>query len=106
MKTQISIHDGAMMFVPSPLKVKPNVPVENGQACRRLNVLSDRELVHQYAEGNELCLAELLERHKRRIFSHIMKLVRNKALAEDIFQETFFKVIRSLKSGLYKEDDK
>ena len=35
-----------------------------------------------------------------------MKLVRNKALAEDIFQETFFKVIRSLKSGLYREDDK
>lgn len=72
----------------------------------KINNLTDRELVEQYVEGNEQCLAVLLERHKRRIFSHIIKLVRNKALAEDIFQETFFKVIRSLKAGLYKEDDK
>jgi RNA polymerase sigma factor (sigma-70 family) len=104
---QITILDGAMMFVPSPRQVKPVGPTEQGKpACRSLNLLSDRELVEQYVEGNENCLAELLERHKRRIFSHIIKLVRNKALAEDIFQETFFKVIRSLKSGLYKEDDK
>ena len=40
------------------------------------------------------------------MFAFIMKLVRNRALAEDIFQETFFKVIKSLKSGNYNEEDK
>ena len=70
------------------------------------NIQSDRELVHQYVHGSENCLAVLIERHKKRIFGHIIKLARNRALAEDIFQETFFKVIRSLKSGQYKEDDK
>ncbi len=92
MKTQVSAIDATIAIVPASPK-KPNI-------------LNDRELVHQYVEGNEQCLAILLERHKRRIFGHIIKLVRNRALAEDIFQETFFKVIRSLKSGLYKEDDK
>src|SRR5438046_2911587 len=105
MKRQASIYDGTTIVVPSPVKQYTRISSAK-PALGNLNLLSDRELVHQYMEGNELCLAELLERHKRRIFSHIIKLVRNKALAEDIFQETFFKVIRSLKSGLYKEDDK
>lgn len=67
---------------------------------------SDRELVDRYVNGDEACLALLIDRHKRLIFASILKLVRNRALAEDIFQETFFKVIRSLKGGMYKEDDK
>ena len=98
MKTQSSTDHGAMLVVPFPQEKK--------LAPRNINLLSDRELVEQYVEGNEQCLAVLLERHKARIFSHIMKLVRNRTLAEDVFQETFFKVIRSLKSGLYREDDK
>ena len=97
MKAQSSIHEVAM-----PLPVLQ----EKKPAGKKPNLLSDRELVEQYVAGNENCLAVLLERHKRRIFSHIIKLVRNRALAEDIFQETFFKVIRSLKAGSYKEDDK
>ena len=95
MKTQSGIREEAIVVIPLP---KP--------ASKNINLLSDRELVEQYVEGKEHCLATLLERHKRRIFSHIIKLVRNRDLAEDIFQETFYKVIRSLKSGLYKEDDK
>jgi RNA polymerase sigma-70 factor (ECF subfamily) len=106
MRTQNSIQDGTVLIVPSGQESKPVAPSIPDRAVKPLNLLSDRELVEQYVEGNEHCLAELLERHKRRIFSHIIKLVRNRALAEDIFQETFFKVIRSLKSGLYKEDDK
>lgn len=103
MKAHSHIHEGGtLMAPPAPqVQLRKTSPVN-----KNLNILTDRELVEQYMEGNENCLAVLLERHKRRIFSHIIKLVRNKALAEDIFQETFFKVIRSLKSGLYKEDDK
>jgi RNA polymerase sigma-70 factor (ECF subfamily) len=71
-----------------------------------LSKLSDRELVDRYVEGDEACIAELVHRHKRRMFAFIMKLVRNRTLAEDIFQETFFKVIRSLKGGNYNEEDK
>lgn len=68
--------------------------------------LNDRELVDRYLDGDESCLEVLVERHKGRIFGFILKRVRDKMLAEDIFQETFFKVIRSLKSGLYNEEDK
>jgi len=71
-----------------------------------LKILNDRELVDLYVEGNESCLEVLIARHKGRIFSFIIKRVRDKMLAEDIFQETFFKVIRSLKGGLYNEEDK
>jgi len=105
MKAQPNTHEGAIL-VASPAQVHPIRINEKPVLLKNLKSLTDRELVEQYVEGNEQCLAELLERHKRRIFSHIVKLVRNRALAEDIFQETFFKVIRSLKSGLYKEDDK
>ena len=75
-------------------------------AKSELEKLSDRELVQKYIQGNDDCLSVLLQRHKSRIFAHIMKLVRDRELAEDVFQETFFKVIRSLKGGFYNEEDK
>lgn len=93
MKIQISTRDAGMPVLPSHLQ-------------KQSNKLTDRELVDQYIQGKEYCLEILLERHKGRIFGHIMKLVRNRELAEDVFQETFFKVIRSLKGGLYNEEDK
>ncbi|HEY4798428.1 MAG TPA: sigma-70 family RNA polymerase sigma factor, partial [Bacteroidia bacterium] len=71
-----------------------------------LNYLSDRELVDSYSNGNEDCLAVLVERHKRRLFLFILKRIKNPDLANDIFQETYFKVIRCLKGGLYNEEDK
>lgn len=71
-----------------------------------LKVLNDSDLVVRYVSGQEECLSELIHRHKRRIFFFILKYTRNRDLAEDIFQETFFKVIRSLKGGLYNEENK
>jgi len=68
--------------------------------------LSDSELIKRYIKGHEESIEELINRHKSRIFAYIMKYTRNQALAEDIFQETFFKVIRSLKGGNYNEEDK
>lgn len=71
-----------------------------------IQLLNDNELVQLYINGNEESLSVLLTRHKRKIFSSIMVVVKNKALAEDIFQDTFFKVIQTLKRGQYNEEGK
>lgn len=68
--------------------------------------LSDNELVQLYTSGNEKALEALLIRHKRKVFSSIFVVVRDKQLAEDIFQDTFFKVIQTLKRGMYNEEGK
>ena len=72
--------------------------------CTQLE--SDQELVAQYLEGNEAVLTKLVERHKTRIFTAIVMFVKDRYLAEDIFQDTFIKVIDTLRSGKYKEEGK
>jgi RNA polymerase sigma-70 factor, ECF subfamily len=72
----------------------------------RLQSLNDQELVALYSQGNENCLAELLNRHKRKIFSYIVSRVMDKEVANDIFQETFYRVIKTIKSENYREDGK
>ncbi len=69
-------------------------------------VVDDQELVNQYINGEESALATLIQRHKRRIFSYIMLTIKDRALAEDIFQDTFIKVISTLKKGHYNEEGK
>src|ERR1035437_1451139 len=69
-------------------------------------IVDDQELVNKYIGGEESALALLIQRHKRRIFSYIMHTVKDKALAEDIFQDTFIKVINTLKKGDYNEEGK
>lgn len=71
-----------------------------------MQLLSDNELVKLYMNGNEESLSILVKRHKRRIFSYLYLISRNKELAEDIFQETFFKVIQTLKKRQYNEEGK
>lgn len=68
--------------------------------------IDDQVLVNQYINGEEQALAILIKRHKSRIFSYIMHTVKNRALAEDIFQDTFIKVINTLKKGKYQEEGK
>lgn len=68
--------------------------------------LSDQELVHLYTSGNESALETLLNRHQSRIFTSILTLVKDRASAEDIFQESFYKVILTLKKGQYSEEGK
>ena len=70
------------------------------------NVLNDNELVQRFISGDTNSLEILIHRHKSRIFSYIMLIVKNQELAEDVFQETFIKVIRSLKRGKYTENGK
>ncbi|HPF51042.1 MAG TPA: sigma-70 family RNA polymerase sigma factor [Draconibacterium sp.] len=72
----------------------------------KLNSLDDNELVQRFIEGDQESLEILILRHKSRVFSYIVLIVKNQELAEDIFQETFIKVIRSLKKGRYIENGK
>jgi RNA polymerase sigma factor (sigma-70 family) len=68
--------------------------------------LDDNRLVNLYIKGNEEALAILIKRHKQKVYSCIYLLVRDRTLTEDFFQDTFVKVIQSLKSGNYYEDGK
>jgi RNA polymerase sigma-70 factor (ECF subfamily) len=68
--------------------------------------ISDQELINRYLSGNEASLEQLIHRHKSKVFSYILMVVKNKQHADDIFQDTFIKVIHTLKSGSYKEEGK
>ena len=71
-----------------------------------LHTFSDQQLVSNYLEGNVSALETLVKRHKDRIYTFIISKVRNQELAEDIFQDVFFKVIKSLQKGKYNEEGK
>jgi RNA polymerase sigma-70 factor (ECF subfamily) len=70
------------------------------------HVLSDNELIAKYLDGNHQMLECLISRHQKKIFSYILVTVKDKALAEDIFQDTFIKIINTIRSGYYKEEGK
>ena len=70
------------------------------------NALSDNELIARYQAGEEVALKTIILRYERRLFSYLMVSVRNKELAEDIFQDTFIKVINTIRSGNYHEEGK
>lgn len=72
----------------------------------RKQLLSDQELISRYIQGNERSLEILINRHKSRIFTHIVLIVKDNSLAEDLFQDTFIKVIRTLRQGKYREEGK
>ncbi|MCH4823260.1 sigma-70 family RNA polymerase sigma factor [Gramella lutea] len=68
--------------------------------------VTDASLVRNYLDGNENALGALINRHQHRIYSFIFSKVYNRDIAEDIFQDTFIKVIRTLKRGKYNEEGK
>lgn len=70
------------------------------------NNITDAHLVHEYTQGSEKSLEILIYRHKSKIYNFIFSKVFDQEVAEDIFQETFIKVIKTLKSGLYNEEGK
>lgn len=65
--------------------------------------LKDKELVKKFIEGDKTALEVLITRHKERVYTYIFFIVKNEKLAEDIFQDTFIKVIKSLQKGKYNE---
>ncbi len=66
----------------------------------------DSVLVKSYINGDELALERLIKRHQQRIYSFIYSKTQNKEVTEDVFQDTFIKVIRTLKKGTYNEEGK
>ncbi len=71
-----------------------------------LRTMTDEQLVVRYAEGDNAAFDVLLNRHKSSIHSYIYFIIRNRDLTEDIFQETFVKVIMTIKQGRYTETGK
>lgn len=69
-------------------------------------VVSDEVLIKAYLAGDEKPLEILIQRHKKKVFSYILNITKNRHLAEDLFQDTFIKVINILKSGTYNEEGK
>ncbi len=69
-------------------------------------VLNDQELVRLYLEGDEKAFEMLLHRHKRKVWSHVYLMVRDREVTEDLFQEAFIKVVHTLKTGKYNEEGK
>jgi RNA polymerase sigma factor (sigma-70 family) len=69
-------------------------------------ILSDRELIDKYLSGHLSSLERLIHRHKDKVYSYIVMIVRDTELADDLFQDTFIKVINTLRSGTYKEEGK
>lgn len=68
--------------------------------------ISDNELILNYVNGDESALKNLIQRHQKKVFTYILLSVKNRELAEDIFQDTFIKVVNTLRSGSYKEEGK
>lgn len=71
---------------------------------KKKSFVSDSQLVALYINGNEQVLEELLNRHRDKIFGFIYSKVRNQELTEDLFQDTLFKIVRTLKKGKYIEE--
>ena len=66
--------------------------------------LTDYELVERFIEGDQGSIEYLINRHRKKVYTYIFLIVKDQHLAEDIFQDTFIKVIKSLLDGKYKDN--
>lgn len=71
-----------------------------------LTSYSDQELIERFIKGEKECMEILIQRHKKKVYSYILITVKNTHVADDIFQDTFIKVIQSLKTGTYTDKGK
>jgi RNA polymerase sigma-70 factor (ECF subfamily) len=69
-------------------------------------LLSDQNLVQAYIKGDHSAIEVLINRHRSKVYTYILLTIKNQQLAEDLFQETFIKVIQSLRGGKYKDNGK
>jgi RNA polymerase sigma-70 factor (ECF subfamily) len=67
---------------------------------------TDQQLIEAFMNGNTSAFEQLLNRHKNRIFTSIVMMVKDRSLADDIFQDVFIKVIDTIKAGQYNEEGK
>lgn len=73
---------------------------------RNLTRLTDEKLVTAFFNGDNSAFDTLLKRHQQRVFTYILNIIKNKDIADDIFQETFVKAITTIKQGRYTESGK
>lgn len=66
--------------------------------------INDSDLISHFLNGNDACFETLLNRHKEKIFTTIIMIVKDRYVAEDIFQETFIKIVRMMRTGKYTDD--
>jgi len=67
---------------------------------------SDAELIHEYVNGQAYALEVLINRYKDKVYTSVFMLVKDKYLAEDIFQDAFLKIVKTIKEGRYAEQGK
>ena len=68
------------------------------------NLVNDQELVQAYIKGDQSAIETLINRHRSKVYTYILLTIKNQPLAEDLFQETFIKVIQSLRGGKYRDN--
>ncbi|MBP5535184.1 MAG: sigma-70 family RNA polymerase sigma factor [Bacteroidales bacterium] len=68
--------------------------------------LNDNELIMGYVNGDYSCFETLLARYQSKVYGYIISVVKDKDVADDIFQDTFFKVVYTINSGLYRDENK
>jgi RNA polymerase sigma factor (sigma-70 family) len=68
--------------------------------------IGDSGLISNYVNGDEDAFRELVNRHKNKVFTTILLIVKDKYLAEDLLQDTFIKVVNTIKTGRYNEEGK
>ena len=73
---------------------------------KSLRLLTDHELIHHFRDGDLHALEALILRHKDKLYTSILFLVKDKYLAEDIFQDVLIKVIDTIRGGRYTEEGK
>jgi len=71
-----------------------------------LKTAEDRELILSYLDGNQRAFEILLNRHRERIYTSIYLFVKDRDLAEDIFQDVFIKIVKTLRNGKYNHEGK
>lgn len=71
-----------------------------------VQVLSDQHLLSQYLSGDRSAISSLIDRHSRRVRDYINMMVKDRDVAEDIFQETFIKAVRVIDEGRYTDNGK
>lgn len=72
----------------------------------RMQQMSDQELIRTYISGNQSAFEVLLKRHKDQIFTKIFLMVKDRDIANDVFQDTCIKVVQTLQRGKYNEEGK
>jgi len=72
----------------------------------KMSTVCDSTLVSHYIHGNEEAFAELIKRHKSKVYSTIYLIVKDRYIAEDLLQDVFIKVIHKMKGGQYNEEGK